>query len=490
MGKIDPSSPVPKYFQLREILLDLIEDAELPVDAPIPSERELCQRFGLSRMTVRQAVDHLVTEGRLYRVPGKGTFVARPKIEMPLRLVSFTEDMRARGLEPGARDLDRRTDTGQRPPGTDLRRTRRARPCTSSSACGPPTASRWRSSARTSRRGRSRPARTCRWPTRRCTTCSTRASACFFDAWRADHRGRHRRHRRRAPARPAPGGSAVLLLQRRSFMNGACVEFAVSTYRADRYQLHSALEIPRRNRASVKPPSSHPSSPRVWADPGCPHPVTTYHRALCALLWLPPRGGRHFWRFDMRKRPPARRSAPIRLIPYGGHVRRRGSRCTGHWRSPWTRDRHRGGRPGRCSASYGPARARTCAAEARLIARLVLDVLTGVRPYHHLAGRTTPTAVRAAGVARPPGRRAGHWPRLGTVRVCEPAPGVAEVAAVATIGPRVQALALRLEHDRRWRCAAIETTVPAGDQHGTGRPPRIPYGRPSEPEAEDRRQLR
>src|SRR3954453_12034485 len=109
MGKIDPTSPVPKYFQLREILLDLIEDDELPVDSSIPSERELCQRYGLSRMTVRQAVDHLVSEGRLYRVPGKGTFVARPKLDMPLRLVSFTEDMQARGLTPGARELDRRT---------------------------------------------------------------------------------------------------------------------------------------------------------------------------------------------------------------------------------------------------------------------------------------------------------------------------------------------------------------------------------------------
>ena len=106
---IDHRSPVPKYSQLREILLDLVE-TELDADQSIPSERELSTRFGLSRMTVRQAVDHLVSEGRLYRVQGKGTFVARPKIEMPLRLTSFTEDMRARGLEPGSRDLDRRTD--------------------------------------------------------------------------------------------------------------------------------------------------------------------------------------------------------------------------------------------------------------------------------------------------------------------------------------------------------------------------------------------
>ena len=97
---IDHHSPVPKYSQLREILLDLVE-TELDADQSIPSERELSTRFGLSRMTVRQSVDHLVSEGRLYRVQGKGTFVARPKIDMPLRLTSFSEDMRARGMEPG-----------------------------------------------------------------------------------------------------------------------------------------------------------------------------------------------------------------------------------------------------------------------------------------------------------------------------------------------------------------------------------------------------
>ena len=109
---IDHHSPVPKYSQLREILLDLVE-TELDEDQSIPAERELSARFGLSRMTVRQAVDHLVSEGRLYRVQGKGTFVARPKIEMPLRLASFTEDMRARGLEPGSRDLDQAVFLGE-----------------------------------------------------------------------------------------------------------------------------------------------------------------------------------------------------------------------------------------------------------------------------------------------------------------------------------------------------------------------------------------
>lgn len=160
----------------------------------------------------------------------------------------------------------------------------------------------------------------------------------------------------------------------------------------------------------------------------------------------------------MRKRSPVRRPALIRLIPYGGQVPTGiavyGSLAVALDSGP---------PPGRVPRPVlGVVREReTLGAEARVIAQLVLDVLTGVRPYHHLAGRTTPDLFErleslAARLA------ARSVPRLGTVRVCTPGPDVAEVAAVATIGARVQALALRLEHDRRWRCAAIETTVPPG----------------------------
>ncbi|HEY8455919.1 MAG TPA: GntR family transcriptional regulator [Actinopolymorphaceae bacterium] len=91
--------PVPKHLQLRQILERLITE-ELQPDSPIPSERELMATYGVSRMTVREAIGQLVTEGRLYRVRGKGTFVAAPRVDSMLELTSFTEDMRRRGHEP------------------------------------------------------------------------------------------------------------------------------------------------------------------------------------------------------------------------------------------------------------------------------------------------------------------------------------------------------------------------------------------------------
>lgn len=88
-------TPALKHVQVREFVRSLCEGA--PPGSAAPSERELVQRFGVARMTVRQAMDTLVTEGLLERMPGRGTFVAKPKGEVG-RLTSFTEDMAKRGL--------------------------------------------------------------------------------------------------------------------------------------------------------------------------------------------------------------------------------------------------------------------------------------------------------------------------------------------------------------------------------------------------------
>lgn len=69
----------------------------------LPSEKEICQRLQISRMTVKQAMDSLVNEGLVYRKRGIGTFVAKPKIAQPLsKLTSFTNDMLKRGMKPGS----------------------------------------------------------------------------------------------------------------------------------------------------------------------------------------------------------------------------------------------------------------------------------------------------------------------------------------------------------------------------------------------------
>ncbi len=91
-----------KHVQVREYVRELIAEAE-PGSAA-PSERELVARFGVARMTVRQALDVLVNEGRLERVPGRGTFVTHPRRRVG-RLSSFTEDMRRRGLLPESQTI-------------------------------------------------------------------------------------------------------------------------------------------------------------------------------------------------------------------------------------------------------------------------------------------------------------------------------------------------------------------------------------------------
>jgi GntR family transcriptional regulator len=96
-----------KQSETRTQVLDLIE--QLGVGEAIPSERQLSTTFGVSRLTVRAALDDLVREGLLVRRHGSGTFVSEPKIAQELTMTSFTEDMRRRGMVPGSRTLDLRT---------------------------------------------------------------------------------------------------------------------------------------------------------------------------------------------------------------------------------------------------------------------------------------------------------------------------------------------------------------------------------------------
>lgn len=106
MSTIYRNSPLPRYFQLKEIMRERIRTSDWKPGDLIPSERELGETYGISRMTARQAITELVNEGLLYREQGKGTFVSQHKITQQLiRLTGFTEDIRTRGQRPGTKVL-------------------------------------------------------------------------------------------------------------------------------------------------------------------------------------------------------------------------------------------------------------------------------------------------------------------------------------------------------------------------------------------------
>ncbi|MCS7227069.1 MAG: GntR family transcriptional regulator [Gloeomargarita sp. SKYB31] len=101
-AKIDYSSPVPYYVQIKEAIREMIEHEEWKPGDVLPSEPELCHIFGVSRTVVRQALQELSYEGLVVRERGKGTFVAEPKISESLvqRLTGFYQDMADRGHPP------------------------------------------------------------------------------------------------------------------------------------------------------------------------------------------------------------------------------------------------------------------------------------------------------------------------------------------------------------------------------------------------------
>jgi GntR family transcriptional regulator len=103
---LNPRSKLPLYYQLVEVLRDRIVSGEWKPGDLIPPESELIRRYGVSRITVRRVLLMLDNEGYIVRERGRGTFVAPLRLEHVLtRIVSFTDDMRQRGFEPGTRIL-------------------------------------------------------------------------------------------------------------------------------------------------------------------------------------------------------------------------------------------------------------------------------------------------------------------------------------------------------------------------------------------------
>ena len=97
---INRQSFTPIYIQIAQAIIQSIHEGSLTYGQQLPSERELAERYNVSRLTARQAIDELVQRGIAYRMQGKGTFLARPKIREASGLLSYSDELRQRGLEP------------------------------------------------------------------------------------------------------------------------------------------------------------------------------------------------------------------------------------------------------------------------------------------------------------------------------------------------------------------------------------------------------
>lgn len=102
---IDRRTSTPLYLQLKDVIVREIQDGALKPGDRVGSEAELERIHGVSRITVRQAINALAQEGALYRVPGKGTYVASRKVAPLAAFTSFSENMVAQGLTPSYRLL-------------------------------------------------------------------------------------------------------------------------------------------------------------------------------------------------------------------------------------------------------------------------------------------------------------------------------------------------------------------------------------------------
>lgn len=100
----DVTKPLPIYVQIAEGLIDKIESGDLHTGEQLPPERELSKTLGVTRVTLRQALQILEAEGLIERRQGAGTYIAEPKIERATtKLNPFTSGMSRTGYKPGAK---------------------------------------------------------------------------------------------------------------------------------------------------------------------------------------------------------------------------------------------------------------------------------------------------------------------------------------------------------------------------------------------------
>lgn len=97
----------PKYLQIYEDLVSKLDNKEYNYGDMLPTEKELCEVYGTSRMTINKVIQMLQQEERVKRTRGKGTFVIEPPVDKDiLKLTSFSEDMHKIGKTPGARLIE------------------------------------------------------------------------------------------------------------------------------------------------------------------------------------------------------------------------------------------------------------------------------------------------------------------------------------------------------------------------------------------------
>ena len=109
MIMISNGFPVPLYYKIKEEVINKIKNGEYKADDKIPSENDLKKIYNVSSITVRKAFSDLVNEGYLYRIQGKGTFVAKSKYNRVLTTLSFTDELRQKGYKSDIRVLEIRT---------------------------------------------------------------------------------------------------------------------------------------------------------------------------------------------------------------------------------------------------------------------------------------------------------------------------------------------------------------------------------------------